>query len=121
MQVTWRLDDHGRVGLDGRPRDLHLDTARPLLARGGEGLGRLTADGRRLDGTRIALETHPPGRWKGAGGHLVLFAPAGAELTLGDGSQVTLPPARTAILPPDARASTSTGWQLAASPAEFDA
>lgn len=120
VQVTWRLDDHGRVGLDGQPRDLHLETARTLLARGSEPLGRLTADGRCLEGRRLALAAHPPGRWEAAGRHLVLFAPAGAELDLDGGAPFLVPPGRTVILPPDLRAVRSDGWLFGASPTQVD-
>jgi hypothetical protein len=120
VQVTWRLDDHGRLGLDGRPRALHLETARTLLARGGEPAGRLSADGRRLDGLRLVLETHPPGRWEAAGGHLVLFAPAGATLEAGGGEPFPVPAGRTVVLPLRVEAVRSSGWLFAASPAHLD-
>ena len=120
VQVTWRLDDHGRVGLDGRPRALHLEEARTLLARGGEPAGRLSADGRRLAGLRLTLEARPPGRWASAGGHLVLFAPAGAALEVGVGEPFPVPAGRTVVLPPGIEAVRSRGWVFAASPAHLD-
>lgn len=121
VPLTWRLDDHGRVGLDGRPRALHLETARPLLARGSEPVGRFSAGGRRLDGRRLAVEVHPPGRWPGAGGHLVLFAPEGATLEPAAGGAFEVPAGRTVVLPSDVRGARSDGWLFAASPAQVDA
>lgn len=120
VAVTWRLDDHGRVGLDGRPRDLHLETARSLLARGSEPAGLVSADGRRLAGRRLALEAHPPGDWEAAGGHLVLFAPEGGSLEVAGRSPFAVPPGRTVVLPPQVRVARSSGWMFAASPAQVD-
>ena len=120
VQVTWRLDDHGRVGLDGRPRALHHEAARAVLARGSEPVGTLSADGRRLAGRRLALEVHPAGCWEAAGAHLVLFAPRGAELDLAPGVRFAVPPGRTVVLPTGVRAVRSDGWMFGASPAGFD-
>ena len=117
VQVTWRLDDHGRVGLDGAPRALHLETARAVLARGSEPLGRLSEDGRRLAGRRLAVEARPPGHWPAAGGHLVLFASCGVDLDLPGEERFAVPPGRTVVLPPDVRSARSDGWMFAASPA----
>lgn len=120
VNVTWRLDDHGRLGLDGRPRRLHLEEATAVLARGSEAVARLSVDGRALRGRRIALFSHPPGTWAGTPGCVAFFSRGGDLDWVGpDGGRGSLevPPGRTVVLTPGVRCARSDGWMLAAGPA----
>lgn len=114
VDVTWRLDDYGRLGLDGKPRTLHLEEARGVLERGSERRAAPSVDGRRLDGIRFWVEAHPPGSWPGAGGALVALLPGGGRVTWGAGEALEVPPGRTVVLPGAVETLESDGWILAA-------
>lgn len=113
VDVTWRLDDHGRVGLDGRPRPLHLAEAAAVLARGPEGPGYVGTDGRCLVGHRFRVDLAPPGLTRRAA--QVAFLPAGGHVSGARGAtRVEVPPGRSVVLLPAAHAVHSPGWMLLA-------
>ncbi len=117
VDVTWRLDDHGRVGLDGRPRALHLDEAAAILERGSEPSGSLSVDGRVLEGRRLSVATHPPGTWEAPSGCAAFFLAGGRVRWRGRGGQpavLEVPPGRTAVLTQDVVGLESDGWMIVA-------
>ena len=114
VDVTWRLDDYGRPGLDGQPRPLHLREAAAVLARGPEAGGRVENGGRRIQGKRLWLEARPPGR---ASGDLACaaFLLAGGKATWSEGGasrNLDVPPGRTVILSGPGVGIESRGWML---------
>lgn len=117
VDVTWRLDDHGRVGLDGRPRALHLDEAAAVLSRGPEPTGTLSAGGRVLEGRRLFVATHPAGTWAAPAGCAAFFL-AGGRVRWRDTnrrlSTLEVPPGRTAVLTPEVVELGSDGWMIVA-------
>jgi mannose-6-phosphate isomerase len=114
VDVTWRLDDYGRAGLDGRPRALHAREAAPVLARGPEPGGRVDPAGRALVGTRFRVDLHPPGTTS-RGTACVAFLPAGGTVA-GDAAadEVAVPAGRSVVLTERARALRSRGWVFTA-------
>ena len=119
VDVTWRLDDHGRVGLDGRPRALHRTEAAAVLARGPEAGGKLTAGGRVLEGRRLFVATHPPGTWRRPPGCCAFLLEGGeVHSRAAHGREVALevPPGRSVVLTPDVERIVSSGWMMAAGP-----
>ncbi len=121
VDLTWRLYDHGRLGLDGRPRALHTAEAAGVLGRGPEGLPGVAPDGLRLSGRRFGLRLEPPGAHR-LGGALALFATAPARVT-GPASTLPfdVPRGRTAVLSHQALAVESGGWVLLADGAPGEA
>lgn len=115
VDVTWRLDDYGRRGLDGRPRALHLAEAASVLARGPERGGRVERDGRRLVGLRLTIDLHPPGTAPAAGA-CAAFLPLGGRVRGRDPAHdVEVPAGRSAVLTASAHTLHSPGWILTAS------
>ncbi|MDJ0974189.1 MAG: class I mannose-6-phosphate isomerase [Planctomycetota bacterium] len=106
--VTWRLYDHGRVGLDGQPRELHREAAAPLLARGAPAPVALDAAGR-LAGDRFALELVPPGVATTSPDACAAFFTASGRVETPEAT-LDVPRGRTAVLPPGPRTLTSGGW-----------
>ena len=109
--VTWRIDDHGRVGLDGRPRALHRDAAASLLATPTPAPAGVV-DGR-LEAERFAVELLPPGEAVAPFADAVHFTRAGT-VSHGDGETLAVPRGRTVWLPGPVRAVASDGWMVAA-------
>ena len=118
VDVTWRLDDYGRMGLDGRPRALHRSEAAGVLARGPEAPSGVEPGGLKLRGRRFGMTLLPPGTHQGLKACLA-FLPAGGRFSgAGAASGFDVPAARTVVLTPRATAVTSPGWVfLAQAPA----
>jgi mannose-6-phosphate isomerase len=116
VDVTWRLDDYGRAGLDGRPRPLHLDEAREVLRRGPEPLGRVEDGGRRLVGKRFWLRAAPPGRVTGDLGCAAFLPRGGTAAWSGPqgAGRLDVPPGRTVVLAGGLASLESPGWTLLA-------
>lgn len=114
VDITWRLDDYGRQGLDGKPRALHLSEAATVLARGPESFPRVDPGGRTLVGRRLRVDLHPPGVARVAKA-CCAFLPAGGTVR---GAQpagdVLVPAGRSVVLTPAARTLHSTGWVFTA-------
>lgn len=87
VDVTWRLYDHGRVGLDGRPRALHMAEASSVLRRGPSEPTAVAQGGRVVSGRRFRIDLMPPGN---------------ASLPASDAARVVVPLG-------DLRASTTSG------------
>ena len=113
--VTWRLYDHGRVGIDGQPRELHRQAASAVLARGSQPAAPLEAEGRRLRGTRFALEVWPAGR-RVIEDAIALFTLGPAYIADASG-RLLVPGGRTAVLPASPCVVESEGWVVAVSDA----
>jgi mannose-6-phosphate isomerase len=116
IDVTWRLDDHGRVDAQGRSRPLHLREAERVLSRGAEPLGEVAPDGRTLFAHRFVVECYPPGEVEAPWALLAFFL-GGGEVLWREGAAVrraAVPPARTVVLPKETVGWTSRGWILAA-------
>lgn len=110
VDVTWRLYDHGRVGLDGQPRTLHREEAAALLSRGAPPASTLDAEGR-LAGERFTLRLVPPGQPAQDGEACAAFFMAAGHVTTPD-AVLEVPAGRTAILPPGPRTVASAGWTV---------
>lgn len=116
VDVTWRLDDYGRAGLDGKPRALHLAPARKLLARR---TARWRADvrvGDMLVGQRFAVRLLAPGQsaCPAPGAAQAAFFVAGGSIHLDDGPAMDVPAGRTAVLPTCDCSVASPGWVIQA-------
>ncbi len=111
VDVTWRLDDFGRPGTDGRPRALHLAEARNVLRQGAEAAAATTSEGRRLDGTRFWIELLPPGHTDGAAARAAFFFAAGVVDV--DGARFDVPAGRTVVLPSAPVSLEASGWIVA--------
>ena len=114
--VTWRIDDHGRVGLDGKPRALHLAEAAPLLAEPTPAPAATEADaaGRtRLRGERFDIVLLPPGTHEAPDAQ-ALHVTAEAEVVDAGGDRMAVPRGRTVWLPGPVRHVASDGWMVAA-------
>lgn len=110
VDVTWRLDDYGRLGLDGQPRALHVAQAAGVLARGPEAPPGVKAGGLHLRGRRFSLTLLPPGTHQGLEACLA-FLPAGGRFSgAGGEGAFDVPAARTVVLTPRATEVTSAGW-----------
>ncbi|MHC5010776.1 MAG: type I phosphomannose isomerase catalytic subunit [Planctomycetota bacterium] len=112
VDVTWRLDDYGRAGLDGKPRPLHLDEAASVLARGPAFEGRFDPDRRCVAGRWFRVWTHPAGRW-GAVPGCVAFLRGGGRLD-GPAGAFEVPPGRSVVLTPGVLHAESDDWMLSA-------
>ena len=115
VDVTWRLDDHGRVGLDGRPRALHLDQARALLSRPLSPCRSERSSALELRGQRFAVRLHPPGAIAcdaSPNARAAFFLEGGT--VRGAGGALDVPRARTAVLPASACTLQSGGWAIQA-------
>jgi mannose-6-phosphate isomerase len=115
VDVTWRLDDYGRAGLDGRPRALHRQEAAAVLARGAEAPGRTDPAGRSVAGIRFRVDLFPPGTAP-RGTACVAYFPAGGTVE-GRAAEdsVAVPAGRSAVLTESAQQLRSTGWIFTAS------
>ena len=115
VDVTWRLDDHGRVGLDGIPRTLHLQQAQALLARAPVACASKRPSASSLVGQRFAVDLLR------AGTHTFVRPGVRAAFCLGEGQvtwgshrALTVPSARTVVLPDVACELRSSGWAILA-------
>ncbi len=113
--VTWRLYDHGRVGLDGRPRALHLAEAAPLLRRGPSEPNALRDGGRVVAGRRFRLDLIPPGAGSQRGDDARVLIPLGRAEARGGSGVVTACRGRAIVLPPGVVEIDSDGWAVLAS------
>jgi hypothetical protein len=114
VDVTWRLDDFGRKGLDGKPRALHHREAAGVLARGPDRPPGVDPGGRRLVGRRLRVDVFPPGTAPAAGA-CAAFLKAGGRVRGADpAGDVMVPAGRSVVLTPAARTLHSTGWILTA-------
>lgn len=115
VEVTWRLDDYGRKGLDGKPRALHLEQAAGVLARGPRPRGHADASGRHLVGKRFRVDLYPPGSTR-HGSARVAFLPRGGEVRGRGRSVLEVPPGRSVVLTERVTSVRSSGWVFTASP-----
>ncbi len=110
--VTWRLDDHGRVDEDGAARPLHLEQASEVLTRPTPPAFPLGEEGRSLVTGHFRVELHPPGRVDAPRTQAVFFTRPGTVLHGGAGS-FEVPAGRTVWIPPTTTALRSDGWMIA--------
>ncbi len=116
VDVTWRLDDYGRKGLDGKPRALHLAEAAGVLARGPAARGYADATGRHLVGKHFRVDLQPPGTARRNSARIA-FLPSGGEVRGGAGrGKFEVPPGRSVVLTEEATSLRSAGWILTAAP-----
>ena len=115
VDVTWRLDDHGRTDAAGRARALHLDEARGVLGRPTPAPAPLRADGCRLEGERFSIDLLGPGPHTAVGAGALFFTCAGT-IRHGRGESLAVPAGRTVWLPAPVEALESAGWVVAATP-----
>lgn len=111
--VTWRVDDHGRVNADGQARTLHLEQASAVLLRGTPDTAPLENGGRRLVTGHFVIELHPPGLVEAPHAQAVFFARAGRVL-YGAEDVFDVPAGRTVWIPPTTTGLRSDGWIIAA-------
>jgi mannose-6-phosphate isomerase class I len=111
--VTWRLDDHGRVDADGNARELHIEAATAVLARGTPEPAPLSDDGRRLVSGRFTIDLHPPGEVRAPTAQVVFFTRAG-RIEHGAAGLFDVPAGRTVWIPPTTTVLESDGWMIAA-------
>lgn len=111
VDITWRLYDHGRTGLDGAPRELHMEQAAGVLARGAPAAQAIDGAERTLRGSRFMLRLLAPGRHEGVQGDAV-FLPAGGSVAAGP-DVLAVPVGRTAVLGESSVVVESTGWSIA--------
>jgi len=114
VDVTWRLDDYGRKGIDGNPRALHREQARDVLARGPEASGRCAADKSALFGRRITVRLVPPGRMHDIDGLAAFFTQSGILHWGPDELAFEVPAGRTVVLPSQVAWIESHGWVFVA-------
>jgi mannose-6-phosphate isomerase class I len=113
--TTWRLYDHGRVDLDGRPRALHLEEAAEVLRRGPAEPDGVCEDGRRLRGRRFELTLLPPGRFVlPASQRARVLIPLGAGEVDTPVGPAAAARARPLVLPTVAVHGTIGGWSVLA-------
>jgi len=115
VEVTWRLDDYGRKGLDGQPRPLHLAEAAGVLARGPAPRGYADATGRHLVGKHFRIDLHPPGTARRNSARVAYFT-SGGEVRGGGRGKLEVPPGRSVVLTESATSLRSPGWILTAAP-----
>lgn len=114
VDITWRLDDYGRPGLDGKPRELHLQQAAGVLARGPEPRGYADATGQCLVGQKLRVDLFPPGTAR-CGAACVAFLPDGGQVRGGRQHEpLVVPPGRSVVLTPQAVSIRSPGWIFSA-------
>ncbi len=109
VDVTWRLDDHGRVDAAGQPRPLHRSEAAPLLARPTPEPVPLEAGGCALRAERFVLEALPPGGRTSPEAQAAFFLREGT-VSHGTGETFAVPAGRTVWLPAPVQALSSDGW-----------
>ena len=109
VNVTWRLDDYLRPGLDGQLRPLHIDRARPVLRRGPRAQGARDAKGRTLFGSRFAVALHAP-RMPACPIGPVLFCRSGGVIHHGEAPPFHVPRGRTALSPLSASVQSPDWW-----------
>ncbi|MEZ6008286.1 MAG: type I phosphomannose isomerase catalytic subunit [Planctomycetota bacterium] len=115
VDVTWRLYDHGRVGLDGQPRALHTAEASPVLQRGPSEPPAITHGGRVVSGRRFRIDLMPAGNTS-----LPPSDAARVVVPLGDlrastaSGSVAVSRARAVVLPPPAVSIEATDWYVLA-------
>lgn len=112
VDVTWRLDDHGRLGLDGRPRATHRREAATWLARATPEPARVADAGRRLAGEQFGIELLPPGEHVAPFAQAVFFLAPGF-VRHGETDELVVPAGRTIWLPGPVRSVGSRGWMIA--------
>jgi mannose-6-phosphate isomerase len=121
--VTFRVDDWGRVGLDGRPRPLHIPQSLatidfsatgtwPAVTR--ESVHRAGGSVRRLGGCAyFSVEERLAGATKGGGGACSIVTCLDGHGTLATaGGSVPLAPMRTLLVPAIAGTWTATAAHL---------
>ena len=107
--ITWRLDDYDRPGLDGQPRTLHRTEAAAQLARPTPKPAPLVDGLMQCGRFRIAL-----GRGERTGlAAGALYCTAPAEVSFGGGAPHSIPAHRTVVLPESGAAVRSDGWIIA--------
>jgi len=117
--VTWRLDDYGRPGLDGAPRPLHLAAAADVLARPTPFPALLEVDEASEKRWQGALEGERFGITLLSGGPLetpqadALYFTAPGVVVGADGSERAVPAHRIVVLPDPIALAASTGWVIA--------
>lgn len=116
VDTTWRLDDFNRPGLDGRPRQLHVQEAASVLSRptpSPAALGPHPVDGHpRLVGEHFSISLHPAGTLSDVEAGALYFAAPG-RIRAGNGAELVVPAHRTVVLPSAARSVQSSGWIIA--------
>lgn len=115
VDVTWRLDDHGRTDADGRLRPLHEVEALGVLGRPTAAPVAPSADGRRLDAAHFRIELLPPGT-TGRTDAAALHFTAPGTIAWGDGESFAVPAARTVWLSAPVLGCSCSGWIVAAAP-----
>ena len=110
VDLTYRIFDWGRTGLDGRPRQLHVEKARQVLDPRSQPKIRRPAEGgdanRPLRDPLVATGAFELERWRASGtrraeaGTLLLVTCAGGRGALAAGSErVALERGRTCVIP----------------------
>lgn len=112
VNITWRLDDYGRPGIDGKLRPLHLQEAAPVLARGAMPKGTVSEGGRRLEGTRFGIRLLAPGTHT-LSGVAAVFCGRGGRLTQPAQEPFEVPPGRTVVLTQPQAEIETAGWSVA--------
>lgn len=115
VDITWRLDDYGRRGLDGKPRTLHLKEAAGVLARGPAPRGYADVTGRHLVGKRFRVDVYPPGTMR-RGSAEIAFLPRGGEVRGVGRAKLDVPAGRSVVLTERATSIRSPGWVITAAP-----
>lgn len=115
VEITWRLDDYGRKGLDGKPRALHLKEAAGVLARGPGPRGYADVTGRHLVGKNFRVDVYAPGTMR-RGSAEIAFLPKGGEVRGVGRAKLDVPPGRSVVLTERATSIRSSGWILTAAP-----
>jgi len=111
VDVTWRLDDHGRRDAAGRGRTLHRQEAADLLTRPTPAPVVLDVHGR-LEAARFSLALLASGEHPPAGAQAVFFTAAGVVHDEA-GTSFAVPAGRTVLVPPSTERLASAGLMIA--------
>ncbi|MGE0193423.1 MAG: type I phosphomannose isomerase catalytic subunit [Planctomycetota bacterium] len=116
VDVTWRLYDHGRVGLDGLPRALHTAEAAPVLRRGPREPARVVDGGRTVAGRRFRIDLVTPGATRLPPSRAArVLVPLGRARATTDGGTVAVERARAIVLPGPSVTIEAVDWCVLAS------